>query len=328
MKNISLITITLLLFLTGSITAFDTDSHKKVAFSDTSKQIRMPADWQSNPIKHEPAYADADLVIVLDGQMFLAWEPLIQKYAKEHNLKIVTSRGTCGVSAGGLSNKTIDIGAFCCPPGFIDRLPGLKFHTAGIAAISLLVHAENPVSNITLDQARQIFQGSIHRWSEISSKNPDILIQPIARLHCKLRPGHWKLILNNKDLFSPDLFEVGAIPDMISQVAINPGAIGYEVSWMAGYHREKGNVKIIKINGLHPDQPSNLISGAYPFYRVYSFSTWEDKKTKNPHAQKLVKHILEQSKHIDSRFNLIPASALRGEGWKFRETELVGEPFK
>ncbi|MCK5505023.1 MAG: hypothetical protein KAJ10_07655 [Thermodesulfovibrionia bacterium] len=61
MKKISLLTITLLLFLTGSITASDTGSYNRVAFSDPSKQIRMPADWQDRPIKHDSAYADADL---------------------------------------------------------------------------------------------------------------------------------------------------------------------------------------------------------------------------------------------------------------------------
>lgn len=77
-----------------------------------------------------------------------------------------------------------------------------------------------------------------------------------------------------------------------------------------------------------PDQPSNLLSGNYPFYRVYSFSTWEDNNTKSPHAHKLVKYILQQTEHLDRKFNIIPASALREAGWKFRDTELVGEPAK
>ena len=299
------------------------------SFSDPSHKIQMPEDWQKKPVKYDPQFSDADIVITLDGQMFDAWEPLIQKYAKDHNLKIVTNYGTCGVSAGGLANKSIDIGAFCCPPGFADRLPGLRFHTAGIAAIALLVHPENPVNNITIEEARQIYQGNIHRWSELSgNKKPDILIQPVARLHCKLRPGHWRLLLDNKNLFSPGLFEIGAIPDMISQVAINPGAIGYEVSWMTRFHQDKGKVKILKINGYDPDKPSNLISAGYPLYRVYSFTTWEDENTKNADAKKIINYILQQTGHLDSKFGIIPASVLRKAGWKFRETELVGEPGK
>jgi signal transduction histidine kinase len=65
-----------------------------------------------------------------------------------------------------LSRKAADIGAFCCAPGITDRLPGLRFHTLGIAAVVLLVHPDNPVDNISIGQAREIFMGETIRWSE------------------------------------------------------------------------------------------------------------------------------------------------------------------
>ncbi len=299
-------------------------------FSNPFKQTRMPEDWKKKPLKYDPSVADADVVITLDGQMYRAWVPVINQYAKDHNLNIVTRPGTCGLSAGNLLRKSVDIGAFCCPPGETDRLPGLRFHTLGIATIALLVHPDNPLDNISIEQARQIFQGEIYRWSDLitsdSGKKTSLLIQPVGRLHCKLRPGHWRLLLDNEDLFSVALVEVGAIPDMISQVAINPAAIGYEVLWMARYYQDKGKVKILKINGLDPDEPSHLVSNKYPLYRVYSFSTWEGKNVENPHARKLVHHLLQQSEHLDRKFSIVPPSSLRKAGWKFRDTELVGEP--
>jgi hypothetical protein len=297
------------------------------AFDDTSKAFLMPEDWKKQPIKYDPPFADADIMVTVDGQMFDAWTPIIQNFAKKHNLKIITNPGTCGVSAGGLSRKSIDVGAFCCPPHATDRLPGLKFHTLGISAIALFVHADNPVDNITFEQAQQIYRGNIYRWSDINgSENIDLLIQPVGRLHCKLRPGHWRLILDNEDFFSPSLIEVGAIPDMISQVAINPGAIGFEVPWMTRYYKDKGEVKILKINGYDPDESSYVLSNKYPIYRVYSFTTWEGENVENTHAQKLVKYLLQQSEHLDSKYSFISASRLKKAGWKFNGDELVGEP--
>lgn len=327
LKKVHILILVLICLSGYSVTAADHDALSGISFSDPSKVIQMPDDWKKKPITHGETAGNADLVITLDGQMHNAWEQLIEKYAREHNLKIVIHRGTCGVSAGELSQKSIDIGAFCCPPGFTDRLPGLKFHTAGIAALALLIHPDNGTNNITFKQAQQIFQGDIQRWSEISdSVKKGLLIQPVARLHCKLRPGHWRLLLDNHDLFSPGLFEVGAIPDMISQVAINPASIGYEILWMARYHSDKGDVKVLNIDGYSPDNPSHVISTLYPLYRVYSFATWEDPNTENTHAKELVNYIIQQVEHLDAKYSIIPVSSLRKAGWKFRDTELIGEP--
>ncbi len=299
-------------------------------FTDATQIQEMSDSWKKQSIKYDSSVDNADLVVTIDQQMYLAFLPIMQKYAKEYDLKIDINRGTCGLSAGELTRKSVDIGGFCCPPGITDRLPGLQFHTLGIAAIALIVHPDNPIDNITINQARKIFMGDIYLWADMITedrlKKTHRLIQPIGRLHCKLRPGHWRLLLDNEDLFSPSLYEVGAIPDMILQVAINPRAIGYEILWMTSYYQDKGNVKILKINGYSPYERSHVISTDYPLYRVYNLTTWEGKNVANPHAQKLIDYLMQQSKHIEGKFSFIPVSSLRQAGWKFKGNELVGAP--
>lgn len=298
------------------------------AFTDPLQIMEMPDAWKNQPVRYGPEAGDSDLVISLDQQMYPAFSALIHEYAKENNVKITVYDGTCGLTAGKLSRKTIDIGGYCCPPGMTDRLPGLRFHTIGISAIALIVHRNNPVDTVTLEQARNIFMGESYRWSEFAAaggtKGPNIPIQPVGRLHCKLRAGHWRALLDNEDLFSPNLQEVGAIPDMIAQVAANERAVGYETLWMIHRFEQSGNVKPLKINGLAPGDASGLLSGAYPFFRTYSLTTWEDASAKNPLAQKVVEYVLQESEHIDSKFGLIPASRLRDEGWEFYDNELTG----
>jgi hypothetical protein len=180
--------------------------------------------------------------------------------------------------------------------------------------------------------------GEVYRWSELGRSKgrelPNLPIQPVGRLHCKLRSGHWRGLLDNEDLFSPGIVEVGAIPDMISQVAENENAIGFETIGMIRLLKDKGRVKTLKINGNDPNSESDVISGKYPLYRVYNITTWEGEGVVNPYAANLVKHLLQQVKTVDSEFGLVSAFHLKkaewlfkkGGGWKFRDNELIGEP--
>jgi ABC-type phosphate transport system substrate-binding protein len=300
------------------------------AFSDPATVLDMSESWKHQPIQHESSIGKADIVIHFNRQVHQALRPLIDLFGKENNLKIVLTRGTCGLTAGMLKNKQVDIGMFCCPPGKTDRLPGLRFHTVGIMSLALLVHPENSIDNITIEQARQIFSGEIRRWSELkdSKGKPgmNVPIQVIARRHCKKRPGHWKQLLEESDVFTPKLQEVGAIPDMIYLIASNPAAIGFEVMQMVRELKDKGEVKPLKIDGISPEVASKLISAQYPLYRTFSLTLWDNAEARNPHAEQLVEYLLEHVEKVDPAYGIIPASDLRQAGWKFKGNELIGEP--
>jgi len=300
------------------------------AFSNPLQLQEMPEEWKKRPLKYAADSADADIVVTLDQHLFAALLPFIDEYSRKKNLKIVVNEGTCGISAGMLTRKSVDIGGFCCAPGKTDRLPGLKFHTIGIDAIAILVHPDNPVRDITIHQARELFSGGIMRWSEIidlkGRRGSDIPVYAVGRLHCKLRPGHWRLLLDKESMFSPYLQEVGAISDMIAQVALNPGSIGYEVVWNTRRYRDRGRVRILKIDGRSPLDHEALISGRYPLYRVYNLTSWEGPGLVSEEAQMLVRYLIDKADTLQGGHNIIPASVLRSRGWRFRGDELVGEP--
>jgi len=290
----------------------------------------MPSSWVQMPIRYDPETGEADIVVNLDQHIYPVLLPLIQQFAKENNIMVVVSEGTCGTAAGLLSRKAADIGGFCCPPDKTDRLPGLRFHTYGIAALAFLVHPGNPIKNISTDDARKIFAGEIFSWEEIESrkgeKGREVLIQPVTRLHCKLRPGHWRLLLDDQDFFSPRIQDVGAIPDMVRNVASNKNAIGFEILWNVERFTDKGMVKPIRLNGISPSDLDALASHKYPLYEVFGLSTWQGEGVENPWAQKLVKYLLEHTGHFSSKYYFVPASQLKKAGWKFSGNELIGEP--
>jgi phosphate transport system substrate-binding protein len=300
------------------------------AFGDPDYVVKMDPEWQSKPIKHDKSVGEADMVISLGQQTYPVLHQFVEEFAVRKNTRIVVQQGTCGVSAKKLAKKEIEIGAFCCPPGNTDRLPGLEFHTIGISPIALIVNPKNQITGLTTTEARSIFGGKTINWSEVPVENeielPGKNIQPVVRLHCKKRPGHWRHLLDNEDLFSPDIREVGVIPDMIKQVADNEAAIGFETVYMLEEYKDKGEVKILHIDGHDPADLQPLLSAEYPLYRTYNLSTWTGAHMNTELTRELIAGIKQFIEDHGDRYGIIPSSKLRAAGWKFHNDELTGEP--
>ncbi len=300
-------------------------------FTDPSYRVKMPEGWEKQPIKYDDWAEKADLALSLDQHLYPALLPIIQKYAKDHDMKIAVKEGTCGISAGMLARKAVDIAGYCCAPASTDRLPGLEFHTAGIGALGIFVHPDNPIDNVTLDQAQQMYSGKIHRWSGLKNPagqtGPDFPIQMVIRLHCKQRGGHWRSLLDNEDYFGPRVQLVGSIQDVILHVSSNPWALGgTETLYMAHHvYQQERLLKPLKINGYDPTNLEHLISGRYPPLFTYSLTTWENA---DPRAKELVDFLLQHVKDTDTKFSIVPVSSLRKGGWKFMGNEVIGRPEK
>jgi len=291
----------------------------------------MGADCDGHGVTHA-THQPVDLAVALDQQLYPSLGPMIETFAKERGVTIALQNGTCGISSGLLADKTVDIGGFCCPPGVTDRLPGLKYHTIGIGALALITHPSNPTENITVYDARALFGNDIRDWSELpmsgykaGERQP---VRALARLHCKIRPGHWRLILDTEQQFGWDITEVSAINDMVKQVSVTPGAVGYETLWHINRlaREDKSMVKTLRIKGASPHDSDALARGQYPLYRVFNITTWTDKPAFNALGDELAAYLVAQAEHIKPEFAIIPASELRRHGWAFDGAELLGEP--
>jgi phosphate transport system substrate-binding protein len=297
------------------------------AFSNPSYTVPLPEKWQKQSINYPASFGQVDLAIALNQQLIPHLAPLIKEFAKQKGLKIKVLNTTCGSAAGHMNNKRVDIASFCCPAGKIDRLPGIQFHTLGIHPVVFFVHPDNPVEGVTLAQLRQIYQGDIEHWSVLGGHQNKI--EMAGPLHCKKRPGHWKLMLSNEDEFSPKFLNLG-MSDSVKQPALNRQIISFESLLSAQRFWKdmdiaKSKIKALKVNGYSPEDANNLLNGNYPLYRVYNFTTWEGNNLKNKHASELISYLMnevEKGKGID----LLSAAKLRKAGWKFKGNELIGEP--
>lgn len=313
-------------WMTALMAAESHHSHAP-AFSDPTAYTPVPEGWQTRPVEYLEKHRGSDLVVALGQQSYPLFHELIQEYARTNNLKIVVEQGTCGITSGRLLKKKVDVGAFCCPPGKNDRFPGIEFHSLGISPIALVVHPENPLTDVSTEQAKKLFDGQIARWSELGPVGTQ-LVQPVGRLHCKTRPGHWRSMLSSGDEFSPRLFEVGVIPDMISQVSRNVSSIGWETPLMVEHHQNRGKVKMLFIDGQSPTNIENVANGNYPLYRSYSLTSWSTDSEKSRQARKLIQYLQQYIEKIHQDIGFVPVTTLRAAGWKFRGDELIGEPDK
>ncbi|MBF0565659.1 MAG: substrate-binding domain-containing protein [Nitrospirae bacterium] len=298
-------------------------------FSDPSKVFHMSDEWVKQPVKYESWAEGAELAVVLDQQLYPAILPLIQEFGHKYGIKIAAIEGTCGTAAGAALRKTADITGMCCAPGETDRLPGLKYHTVGIASVAIIVRKDNPANGISLDDARKMFMGKLTNWAKVKTTgfpSPDVQVKPVVRLHCKSRPGHWCLLLANADLFSTRVIEVSTIEDMLEQVSVIKGSVGYETMWMVGRFRSAGRLKALKIDGVAPGDNENLVKGKYTIYRTFNITSWDGRGVGKKKAGELVGYILANLDRVDPAFGIVTAAGLKKYGWKFNGSEVVGEP--
>ena len=299
-------------------------------FSDHMYIKPMKQAWVDKTVTYDEKNQDADLVLSLGQQSYPALHELIEEMAGKRGVKVKIEQGSCGKTAKKIKRKEIDIGAYCCPPMKGDRLPGLEFHTIGIAAVSFVTHTSNPLKNISSMEAQNIFRGEYMMWSEVpSAQKVDFTagaIQPVVRLHCKKRPGHWRHLLKNEDLMSPRLFEVGVIPDMIQQVANEKLAIGIETVFMLEVHKEYGEVNVLTVDGHHPSQGDFVLNGEYPIYRTLNLTTWQGEGKNYKLANEFVQEIIHYIESNGNRYGIIAPSKLKKSGWKFHNNELISEP--
>lgn len=295
-------------------------------FVPPGEVLAMPESWM---VKRVTRPADIDLALAIDQQLYPALVPLVQGFARINGIKVALQEGTCGVAAGALADKSADITGMCCAPGPLDRMPGVRYHTIGIAAIALIVHPSNPVRDVELDQARAMFGGKTRSWSDLPVSGvkvgPTSDVRAVTRLHCKPRPGHWRLLLDNENEFAVDMHEVPAIRDMIAEIGASRTAIGYETLWHVAANASVGKVKPLLLSGVDPADGAALAAGRYPLYRVMNITSWHGPDA-NPMADKLAAWLVAKAGEIDKSYGIVSAAELRSHGWRFAGDEVIGEP--
>jgi phosphate transport system substrate-binding protein len=166
----------------------------------------------------------------------LAWA---ERYQQEHpEVRISVSGGGSGTGIASLINGTVDIANASrqIKPEEVEAAEanGIEPQEYVIArdAIAVIVHPENPVNQLTLEQISRIYRGEVNTWQELGGED-----RPIIKVSRETNSGTHVYFLeevirlgdpNSKVIFSADTLLLPSSEGIIAEVSENPNAIGYD----------------------------------------------------------------------------------------------------
>ena len=132
--------------------------------------------------------------------------------------------------------------------------------------IAIIVHPDNPVADLTMEQIAGIYTGTITNWSEVGGNDGEIVC--IGREAGSGTRDGFETITGTEDAcqYRQELTSTGAV---ITAVASNPNAIGY-----ASLASVKETVKALSVAGVVPSEET-VRDGSYAIQRPFVLVTRE-----------------------------------------------------
>ena len=187
---------------------------------------------------------------------------LAEAFEEEHS-GLTLSFNPTGSGAGITSAQegTADLGLSSRP--LRDTETGVDYVVFAIDGLAVIVHPDNPVTNLTIEQINGIYTGQITNWSEVGGD--DAPIAAIGREAGSGSRGAFDDIIGLDDpQHDQELTSGGAI---ITAVATNPFAIGY-----SSLSAVNDTVSILAVNGVMISEET-LADMSYPVARPFIMMT-------------------------------------------------------
>ena len=131
-------------------------------------------------------------------------------------------------------------------------------------ALAVIVHKDNPVDNVTLDQVRDIYTGKIANWKQLGGNDAPVELYvrkgKISGVGRTLR----ELVFNNYDQEFVAKYVVEESANLEKDMVTNPNGVG--ITGISSARKIKDIAKILKLDGKEPSY-ENIKSGAYLLYR-------------------------------------------------------------
>ena len=174
-----------------------------------------------------------------------------------------TGSGT-GIKA--VKDGTCDIGLSSRYLKDSEKTEGLQETILAIDGIAIIVHPENAVADLTVEQISAIFKSEITNWKDVGGNDGEIVL--IGREESSGTRDGFESITGTEDScqYRQELTSNGAV---LTAVAENPNAIGY-----VSLSSVKATVKAISINGVDPSE-ATIKDGSYAVQRPFVLVTKE-----------------------------------------------------
>ena len=171
-----------------------------------------------------------------------------------------------GITA--VQEGTCDIGLSSRALKDEEKAAGLKETVLAYDGIAIIVHPDNPVSDLTIEQIAQLYTGEITNWKDVGGNDAEVVL--IGREAASGTRDGFESITGTKDKcqYRQELTSTG---DVITAVSQNPDAIGY-----ASLASIKDSVKALNVDGVTPGEDT-VKDGSYKVQRPFVLVTAEGK---------------------------------------------------
>jgi phosphate transport system substrate-binding protein len=143
-------------------------------------------------------------------------------------------------------------------------------HVIAWDGLTVVVNPDNPVDQLTYDQIKGIYDGSISNWADVGGEDKEIVV--INRDSSSGTYGYFQgEILGDDNEFREDATSTSSNGAVLQSVSQNDAAIGY-----IGFAYLTDNVKgldVDKGNGMVEPTAENILEGDYPLARPLHFYT-------------------------------------------------------
>ena len=186
------------------------------------------------------------------------------------NKDVTVNYNPTGSGAGitAVQEGTCDIGLSSRALKDEEKAAGLQETVLAYDGIAIIVHPDNPVSDLTLEQIAQLYTGEITNWKDVGGNDAQVVL--IGREAASGTRDGFESITGTKDKcqYRQELTSTG---DVITAVSQNPDAIGY-----ASLASIKDSVKALNVDGVTPSEAS-VKDGSYKVQRPFVLVTVEGK---------------------------------------------------
>ena len=168
-----------------------------------------------------------------------------------------------------VKNGSCDIGLSSRALKDEEKAAGLTETTVALDGIAIIVNAENPVTDLSIDQIAQIYTGAVTDWADMGGSAGTIAV--IGRESGSGTRDGFESITGTEDacVLAQELSSTGAV---IEAVRTTPGAIGY--ASLSAVEGQEG-ITVLTVDGVAPSEET-VLDGSYAIQRPFVFVTRTD----------------------------------------------------
>ena len=225
-------------------------------------------------------------------------ESLSEAFGEETGIEVTYNATGSGAGIEAVLAGRCDIGLSSRDLKEEEKENGLEGTILAYDGIAIIVHLDNPVTDLSIETIAKIYTGEITNWKDVGGNDGEIVL--IGReANSGTRDGFESITgTEDKCKYRQECTSTG---DVITAVSSNPNAIGY-----ASLASVKGSVKAVSVDEVSPSE-ATVKDGSYAVQRPFVLVTKKDTKL-SENAQKFFDYITsEDANEVIRGAGVVPA---------------------